>query len=886
MNKPQKQLAILNLSGELSPELSDYFASRNADVSTPSDQHDKDWSHIIIKDLEEFDHLNTVYDLIAKDRFLISLSKVTDLKNFAINNGNLVLTECWLESDLGSFILDKYFQSYGGINLADNYPKFVETGSFNIANPFNTGEYLDRMVQKAFETGTDALSVKSYFDHLLMFVAGLKNKGKAGLPFEVIFGTFEDVFAVQIHFFAQNLDMSDLTTSLNSGLSKKPEEYFLNVAVQSADFFDCSYMPDVSKIVITSLWINDERIKFENRGFMFSSITGGNPVIQYSPGEEVTSFISSQPEMKDFSDKVSLSPSTDEEEATTIVSGSSENESSHSQIVKGTDSEEEGTQVVKGSKEIEELVQTVKGKLEQDKSVFKISGEKLDIDKTALKIASNVQKASGENNLTVKSLGSGLQQTIKTGLFDFAKNLDKEVDDLEPSDLAVFQMDKVPELLKQELEKNVFSAEPETKTSLNVKSLAQRPVNPASDAGSKELLNKLMAANAENEKLKSQMKTLASEVRILKESRNKLAEIQAKAQAASVEINLKQTEGSMVDNENHELINKINHKLEEQEVQKITVLMDTVKQEELKVRKLQLEALQKDTFFSQQIEKSERDIKSKDLIIIKTKETFTKLVDKKDREISELKIKIDQLSAALINNPSSNNNQIIKDLERQNQNLNKQIDMYKVKISSMATNLQPTKSEDTLKEEARKLQMLNQQMKNQLVQHQREIEKLQSKDAVNSSQLQQLKQEKAKLDQLLKKAAQDLKEATVAAQSAQNDQELKKLLAQNQILETQVKDSAQKITNLEAKLNEALKPQKTGPTGDEGSKVKVTQLENSVKKLTQDLIEAKNQIADSKKETNKLRQDKTALQNQLDKLKKEADKNKSASPKKAGGKAA
>ena len=101
-----------------------------------------------------------------------------------------------------------------------------------------------------------------------------------------------------------------------------------------------------------------------------------------------------------------------------------------------------------------------------------------------------------------------------------------------------------------------------------------------------------------------------------------------------------------------------------------------------------------------------------------------------------------------------------------------------------------------------------------------------------------------------------------------------------------MKDSAQKISALETKLIEALKAQKSGHTGEETSSVKVTQLENSVKKLTQDLIASKNVIAEAKKETNKLRQDKTALQNQLDKLKKEADKAKSAAPKKPGSKAA
>jgi predicted RNase H-like nuclease (RuvC/YqgF family) len=108
-----------------------------------------------------------------------------------------------------------------------------------------------------------------------------------------------------------------------------------------------------------------------------------------------------------------------------------------------------------------------------------------------------------------------------------------------------------------------------------------------------------------------------------------------------------------------------------------------------------------------------------------------------------------------------------------------------------------------------------------------------------------------------------------------NDQELKKLQIQNQILETQVKDSHSKITNLENKLAELSKAQKAPTTSsEEGSRVKLTQLETSLKKLTSDLAEARSQVAESKKESNKLRQEKTALQNQLDKLSKDANKGK------------
>ncbi len=229
---------------------------------------------------------------------------------------------------------------------------------------------------------------------------------------------------------------------------------------------------------------------------------------------------------------------------------------------------------------------------------------------------------------------------------------------------------------------------------------------------------------------------------------------------------------------------------------------------------------------------------------------------------------------------------MIKDLEKQNQNLTKQLEVYKVKISSLANNMQTTKSEDSFKDDARKLQMINQQLKNQLDLSKKDAEKWQAKASTDNSQMMLLRQDKARLEQLLKKTTlENVKEAE-SPKNAVVDQELKRLQAQNQILDTQVKDSSLKISNLEAKLLEAQKPQKAVATGDDSNKVKLTQLENSVKKLTQDFMDSKNQLAEAKKETNKLRQDKTALQNQLDKLKKEADKGKPALPKKPGGKAA
>lgn len=902
MDQMKKQLIILNLSGELAPELSEYFSSRGVNVIDPlKDESHHEWSHIITKDLHNFDLINKTYQVTEKNINILSLSKVDDLQNFTLNNGNVILDDIWFKGSIGPFILDKYFQGYGGIHLSDNYPTFKEDGSFNIANPFSTGEYVDRLVQKAFESEVEALSVKSFFDHLIMYLAGLKTSGKAGLPFEVTYGTYEEVFAVQIHFFSQGLGLKDVAGSLSSKITKKTEQYLLNVSIQSSDFFDFSFMPELNKVMVTALWTTDKRIKFENRGLMFSALQGGTPLTQYAQTEVSPSLISTEIPA-DYSEKIEL----------TTVSGGDFSEEESSQTISGSMPDEEASTVVKGSKDLtpdevaiikgegplEELVQTIRGKFEQeDKSVIKIGGSKLDVEKFAYKVASNIDETTKEKNLKVRSLGNSLPESIKTGLFDFAKGLNKDVEDLNDSELDVFQLKKIPEILTSELETQIkissLPAEKVKAQEMKLKSLAQ-PVGAVQGVNPeivKQLEARLATANADNEKLKSQLKTLGSEVRILKESRNKLAEIQMKATQAASEINVKPNE------EDDKLRKHFQQKLldqkalNDQDLKKLSVMLEKqsnlisdFRQVETKARKLELEALQKETFFAGELEKSERQLKAKDLILIKTKETFTKLVEKKDREIGELNSKADQLLKSINSSQNTTQIQTIKDLEKQNLNLNKQIEQYKNKITSLATNLQPTKTDEAFKDEARKLQMLNQQMKNQLDVSKKEIEKLQAKASIDNSQLLNLKQEKAKLEAELKKLAFEAKVQT--PQVANNDQEMKRLQAQNQILETQVKDSAQKIMNLETKLIEASKPQKAAASLDDNSKVKLAQLENSVKKLTQDLVQARNQLGEEKKETNKLRQDKTALQNQLDKLKKEADKGKPAAPKKPGGKAA
>jgi hypothetical protein len=883
MEKQKKFLTILNLSGEFPQELQDYFASRKIlIVEATAVSGDEIWTHIVTKNVHNFDEINKTYKVTEKGIHVLSLTKVSDLQNFTLNNGNLILDESWLGGQMGPFIMDKFFQEFGGITLGENYPSFKETGAFNVINPFNTGEYLDVMVQRAFEVGVDALTLKTYFDHLIMYLAGLKKQGKAGYPLEVTYGSFEDVFALQIHFFCQELKVSDVTNSLSSVITKKAEEYFLNVAVQSADFFDFSYSPEVNKVIVTGLWTKDERIKFENRGLMFTSLKGSFEV-QFDSANASSQLVKSI-ELNDLSDQIILPESKAEDLAKFNLGGLPSDVAA--EIVPGSEETSDEVHLIRGEKELAELIQNIRGIYEDEKEMMRVSGgEKLDIDQIAIRIAASVDESTKDNNLHVRSLSAKLPEKIKTGLFDFAKGLGKEVEDLSDKEIDRFQIQKMPEIIQESL-----------LAQLRAQALITATSKKYDNENVRALEAKLMASYNDNDKLRNQMKTMVTEIRILKESRTKLADIRLKAAQAANEMNFQPKEDP-----DEVLRRQFQIKLQEQKTlnehdsQKLSTLLEResrlisdLKQEEIKARKLELESVKKDNIFTQEFEKTERQIKAKDLIMIKTKETFLKLVEKKDKEISDLRSKADQMQRALNSGSGAKDAQQMKELDKQNQNLIKQLEVYKAKMTSLASNIQASKADDGLKDELRKLQMMNQQMRNQLDSSRKEIEKLQAKSASDSNTIVFLKQEKAKVDTVLKKAAMEAKETAFAPpvnQGPSNDLELKRYQAQNQLLENQIVDMSQKIMTLEGKLNEAAKPQRS-VGGDESSKVKQSQLENSVKKLTQDLVESRNQLAEGKKETNKLRQEKTALQNQIDKMKKEADKGKVSVPKKPGSKAA
>jgi hypothetical protein len=307
---------------------------------------------------------------------------------------------------------------------------------------------------------------------------------------------------------------------------------------------------------------------------------------------------------------------------------------------------------------------------------------------------------------------------------------------------------------------------------------------------------------------------------------------------------------------------------------------------ENKFKKLQIESSQKETFFSQELEKIQRQLKAKDLVVVKTKESLMKIVEKKDEDLVAMQEKVNQAVRNLEKINPQAQVAYIKDLERKVSSSDKMIEIYKEKLSQRPA----AKTDDELaKEENKKLQILNNQIKNQFEGAKREIQKLQERVSSDSALVMNLKADKIKLEQAAKKASLEVKKEELAPNNQPAlENEIKKLKNLCDFYEGQIKEAQARQRDSDAKYQASLKLQKKEVIAEDSGKGKVGQLENNVRKLTQDLMESRNQMTEMKKETTKLKQDKIALQNQLDNLKKSTDKSKGAAPKKpgAGGKAA
>ncbi|MFA5583214.1 MAG: hypothetical protein WDA09_03290 [Bacteriovoracaceae bacterium] len=966
---------ILNLCSEVPQELIDYFESRNLKLVDPRvDDKSYKWTHILTQDINDFGFIRETYQTIEEDIQVISITPVSDKQNFVLANGKLCIEDDWFESDLKEFLLDKFFQSFLDSGILTKDLAFNELGYFSVNQFFSFGDQLDHLSKAAFSSHVSGLTVKTYIDHLIMYIAALKNSSKMELPVEITYGESNQAFAVQMYFSAQNIMMDDVSACLSSSNSRKAEETLLSTALNCCDFFDLSLVSKAQKLSITALWLKNNEL--ESPSFMLCLLPHKAQIVSYI-SDEVASAVS---KFDDPSEKIQLPSLEEKDEGIRHISKDSFSEviatrisekvelEKINRIVDNEITDDDIFNLLEKSAEEEEKI--ILGSSEELESVLeKVSSafEDLDVYKkdsfNEEEVLVEVLNTLNENHadiMEVKSIESSLPQNLKKSLSGFCeekmlvrgnltrehikefqvyflkKNLRNKAVVLNPKgrELVKELKDKLERRLKADFQENdikqvIHSALENEADEIRVKSIFKEALKESleekfefsrkgvidqkeeaiiveslsssldenkqvikeiitNEEGvkphiplfknnesekEKALLVQLESLKQENKSLAQKLQATLMEVRVLKESKTSMASIQSKASEASH----KETQEDHFD-ENVILKKEIQQKLEEgsftpldqkkllELMEKELTLMTIVREQMLKFKKLQIESAHKEAMFSSEIEKLNRQLKAREIILEKSKENLVKVSKTKESEIEHLRNKLDQ---AQVNLQMESSNQYAtqnKHLKVQNLNLKKQIDVYKSKLSSLGQNLKKKDEANSFKDDLRKAQVKNTQLQNELVKLSKEQERskaLLQKEMRDSKELRnQVKDLKEEINKL-----QTLTMIEPQSQPSKEDS-LSQTVEVDQAQVEKIKNLEAQVVDLEMRLAEAVNAHRVSSVDEK----KLLHVEANLKKITQDLIEARNQTNDFKKENNKLRQEKTALQNQIERMRKEAQK--------------
>jgi hypothetical protein len=422
--------------------------------------------------------------------------------------------------------------------------------------------------------------------------------------------------------------------------------------------------------------------------------------------------------------------------------------------------------------------------------------------------------------------------------------------------------------------------------------------NLQNDAANSILVQKLRQTELDNKVVKRELEKALIELKVLKDSRVQVEKIEKKTQElVRSEIIHEPIPAKVSDKEVIPVEEKIRiiqdlatgKKVDPRETQRLKEALEreqkilmTAREAEQNVKIAKIEIQKKDLLFAQEIEKANRALKSRDLIVQKAKDGLTVMLERKDKEIKDLNSKLSNVISSSVSTQQANQEQKLRVLEQEKQSLNRLIEVYKNKLTSMAANLEKQNGGSNPKkdEDVRKVTLEKQRAEVALNLTQKEVTKLKSRTELDQAELTRLRSERKRLEEALKSALSTTG-PVIATPLATNDAHEKALASlQNELkLQTQktnkyelnIKELELKVTELSGLLT---KSAASGGASDQAMKGKMAQMDASVRKLSADFAAATNQLGEAKKEINKARAENTALKNTLERLKKDLEKNK------------
>ena len=294
----KKEIKILNLLLDLSESLVKYFEKSEISLFERSEVEDfANLDYILVGSTEEAKEACKDFDTDKNDIRIITIGSVKAVKPYLLANGRLFIDKEFASSELGEFILNKFFFKNYNIHLDESFSSsFSETKEFKITNHLSSGLNIDQISLDAFEAGFNIVSLRSFIDHCVYYFTYLKQAGLAGIPYEFEYASNEDFFVVNVHASVRNFVAEYMIDAFGDVTSDDPLNYLLSIVQKSSNFLDVTYLENPGKIVFTAFW---SKSKSNLKGLAFNNIqTTAQSLAQlekkikeYVPEEEVLNAI-------------------------------------------------------------------------------------------------------------------------------------------------------------------------------------------------------------------------------------------------------------------------------------------------------------------------------------------------------------------------------------------------------------------------------------------------------------------------------------------------------------------------------------------------------------------------------------------------------------------
>ncbi|MFA6236762.1 MAG: hypothetical protein WC635_05490 [Bacteriovorax sp.] len=341
-----------------------------------------------------------------------------DLRFPRIQTASLLSKECM--ADVRAFIdisqmenhsvrklLSSYFTETQDFDLVDQFSKdFKNIFSVKIHDYLNVGYFIDTIVVEAYKNKFDFELIRNYLNIALPYTLKKVEMGENHAPIEVSFSYSEDGFAVQIALNARGFDFKKST---------EMEELY-----RKANYFDASYFDRRERLLLSSLWFKDEQLK-NFSSYFFTEISGRS---NNGSGSSLINVLDEEVNETKYQPQ----KTTGSAESEFRIKGDVENQLDEIQRVSG-------------------------GAPEDLDDIQKIAGEKLEEDKTAVKISGTTENRKDE--IWELSSSGKQEEKEKDDKFMVKGGVPPVSDEIklikEKSELQIGRMKKVMEAMKAEM---------------------------------------------------------------------------------------------------------------------------------------------------------------------------------------------------------------------------------------------------------------------------------------------------------------------------------------------------------------------------------------------------------------------------------------------------